>query len=215
MSYSRGLDELLERNRQWAAETRPQDKLPKPRDYESQFQDSPSVFWIGCADSRVPPNEIIRLGTGQMSVHRNIANVVSVSDVNLLADLEIMIHKGKVPTIILCGHYNCGGVAASLSTAPHGLIDNWLLHIRQVHTACKPMIELISDEKMRLRALVELNVIYGAAMLAQTPAVKDAWKAGMSLTIHSWAFDIGTGEIRHVASIRSAAGMRALPVALT
>ncbi|KAI8909485.1 carbonic anhydrase, partial [Entophlyctis helioformis] len=157
---------------------------------------SPSIFWLGCADSRVPPNEIVHLGTGEMSVHRNIANVVSVSDVNLLADLDVSITDGHVPTIIVCGHYNCGGVAAALSSAPHGLIDNWLLHIRQVASACRPVLDLIPDEAKRLRALVELNVIHGALTLSQTPIVRDAWKRGQDLAIHAWVFDIGTGQIR-------------------
>ncbi|KAH9270221.1 hypothetical protein BSLG_002031 [Batrachochytrium salamandrivorans] len=213
------LEHLLAQNKAWAS-TRTH---PQPADvssmHSSSVADSPSFLWIGCSDSRVPPNEIVNMGTGSLAVHRNIANVISYTDLNLLSTVGYAIETQHVTDIILCGHYGCGGVKAALGATSHGLIDNWLLQVKQVHSAYRNMIDQVKEDEGKVEVLVELNVVCGVRALTQLPAVQDAWRRGQELRIHGWVFELGRGALTDlectVESIEGATALNALQPMLT
>ncbi|HET6623849.1 MAG TPA: carbonate dehydratase [Gaiellaceae bacterium] len=194
-----GLDELLERNRAWAAATVADDPGFFAALAERQ---SPEYLWIGCADSRVPANEIVGLAPGEIFVHRNVANVVVHTDLNCLSVLQYAVDVLAVAHVVVCGHYGCGGVQAALEDARHGLIDNWLRHVMDVEE--KHAEEIASlPETRRLDRLCELNVVEQVANVCQTTIVEDAWSRGQELTVHGLVYGLRDGLLRDLGVSRS------------
>ncbi|UIR58046.1 carbonic anhydrase [Sphingobacterium sp. SRCM116780] len=156
---------------------------------------NPEILWIGCADSRVPANEITGTKPGEVFVHRNIANVCVHSDMNMLSVLDYAVSVLKVKHIIVAGHYGCGGVAASLSRKQFGVIDNWLCHIKDVYRLHAAEIDAIDNQEKKEDRLVELNVIEQVFNLCTTSIVQNAWKSGQPLAVHGTVINIGTGSL--------------------
>lgn len=155
----------------------------------------PDYLWIGCSDSRVPANEITGTKPGEMFVHRNIANMVVHSDMNLLSVLSYAVEVLKVKHIIVCGHYGCGGIKAAMGSKQYGLIDNWLRHIKDVYRYHAKELDAIADLELREKRLVELNVIEQVHDLGKTSIVQNAWNNNQPLHIHGWVYDIKDGII--------------------
>lgn len=187
------LDELLTNNRRWADGVSAADPDFFPR---LARQQTPRFCWIGCADSRVPANEIVGLPPGEVFVHRNIANVVVHTDLNCLSVLQYAIEVLRVDHVIVTGHYGCGGVAAALADQPLGLIDNWLRHVQDVAHEHAAELDAIADPKERADRLCELNVAAQVANVARTSIVRDAWKRGQALAIHGWIYGLDDGRLR-------------------
>jgi carbonic anhydrase len=186
------IEELLENNRAFVAEQLRQDegyfgKLAKER--------HPEFLWIGCSDSRVPPDWITGLSPGHMFVHRNIANLVVQTDMNLLSVLQYAVEVLKVDHVIVCGHYGCGGVTAAMGAARHGLIDNWLRTLKDTQEYYWQQLAPL-DEAARLARMVELNVIEQVCNLGKTSIVRKSWAISGKPYIHGWVFDVNTGYIR-------------------
>lgn len=159
-------------------------------------QQAPRYLWIGCADSRVPANEITGLLPGEMFVHRNVANVVVHADLNCLSTVQFAVDVLKVEHIIVCGHYNCGGVLAALRGDSHGLVDNWLCHVQDVRRKHADALAALDTEGERHRRLCELNVMEQVANVSQTTVVREAWKRGQPLAVHGWIYDVADGLLR-------------------
>lgn len=155
----------------------------------------PPILWIGCADSRVPANQITNTAPGEIFVHRNIANMVIHSDMNMLSVLDYAVNVLKVKHVIVTGHYGCGGVNAAMSNNQFGLIDNWLRHIKDVYRLHADELDTITDETERSNRLVELNVIENVNNLCKTSIVQNAWKNGQELAVHGWVYSLSTGLI--------------------
>jgi carbonic anhydrase len=155
----------------------------------------PPILWIGCADSRVPANQITNTAPGEIFVHRNIANMVIHSDMNMLSVLDYAVNVLKVKHVIVTGHYGCGGVNAAMSNNQFGLIDNWLRHIKDVYRLHADELDAITDETERSNRLVELNVIENVNNLCKTSIVQNAWKNGQELAVHGWVYSLITGII--------------------
>ena len=184
------MKELFERNRAWAADVRRRD----PQFFERlRNQQAPQFLWIGCADSRVPANEICGLAPGEMFVHRNVANVVVHADSNCLSCLQYAVDVLKVRDIIVCGHYGCGGVLAALRDDRLGLVDNWLRHVQDVKHKHRIEMDRLKGEVERHRRLCELNVIEQVNNVSQTTVLREAWARGQQLAIHGWIYDVGDG----------------------
>lgn len=159
-------------------------------------QQSPRYLWIGCSDSRVPANEIVGLDPGEMFVHRNIANVVHSSDMNLLAVLEYAVRSLAIEHIIICGHYGCGGVHRALQGGHDGIVDNWLAPIVDLHDRRQDVLQPIDHEAARVNRLCELNVELQVRRIAATPIVNTAWRNGGKLGIHGWIYGLRDGLLR-------------------
>lgn len=187
------LKKLFEENRAWAEEMTREDPEFFTR---LSGQQSPRYLWIGCSDSRVPANQIVRLPPGEMFVHRNVANVVVHTDLNCLSTIQYAVEALHVEHIIVCGHYGCGGVLAALEDEKLGLIDNWLRHIQDVRSKHQTELKSLSTEKERHERLCELNVIEQAANVSQTTIVRDAWSRGQAVAVHGWIYDIHDGLLR-------------------
>jgi carbonic anhydrase len=157
---------------------------------------NPPVLWIGCADSRVPANQITNTKPGEIFVHRNIANMVIHTDMNMLSVLDYAVNVLKVQHVIVTGHYGCGGVIAAMSNAEFGIIDNWLRHIKDVYRLHAEELDKLSDPKKREDRLVELNVIENVYNLCKTSIVQNAWGKGQELGVHGWVYSIETGIIK-------------------
>ncbi|WP_373300926.1 carbonate dehydratase [Saccharospirillum salsuginis] len=184
------LDQLLEKNRHWAEEI----KSEQPEFFKQLArQQKPELLWIGCADSRVPANEIMGLMPGEVFVHRNVANLVVHTDLNCLSVLQFAVEVLKVKHVIVTGHYGCGGVAAALSNARLGLIDNWLRKIQDTMKQYGPYFEALPDDETRLDRLCEVNVMAQVLSLAETTIVQDAWDRGQDLAIHGWIYGLDDG----------------------
>ncbi|MBK6611067.1 MAG: carbonic anhydrase [Sphingobacteriales bacterium] len=185
---------LLRNNQEWAAE-----KYAADGDYFNNLAkgQSPEYLWIGCSDSRVSANEVTQTQPGEIFVHRNIANVVIQTDMNLLSVLYFAVDILRVKHVIICGHYGCGGVNAAMQNRDFGFVNNWLRSIKEVYVKHKKELEAIKDLKSRERRLVELNIIEQTNNLAKTRIVQRAWKKG-SLQIHSWVFDCKIGLIKEL-----------------
>ncbi len=186
------LSHLFENNRAWSEKIRANDptfftKLSK--------QQAPEYLWIGCSDSRVPANQIVDLLPGEIFVHRNIANVVVHSDLNCLSVMQFAVEVLEIKHIIVCGHYGCGGVRAALEDRDHGLIDNWLRHIHDVYRMNQTELDAL-DEAARLDRLCELNVIEQVRNVCSTTIVRNAWKAGKTISVHGWVYSIEDGILR-------------------
>ncbi|RVU01939.1 carbonic anhydrase [Mucilaginibacter limnophilus] len=156
----------------------------------------PPVLWIGCADSRVPANQITNTEPGEIFVHRNIANMVVHSDMNMLSVLDYAVNVLKVQHVIVTGHYGCGGVLAAMGNQSFGIIDNWLRHIKDVYRLHADELNAIEDEKARGNRLVELNVIENVNNLCKTSIVQNAWKNNQDLKVHGWVYALDTGKIK-------------------
>ena len=187
------LPHLFASNLRWAAKRTAQDP-----DFFSRLsrQQSPEYLWIGCADSRVPANEIVDLDPGELFVHRNVANVVVHTDHNCLSVMQFAVDVLKVKHIIVCGHYGCGGVIGAYRNQRFGLVDNWLRHIQDVRDKHRDRLARCADEKAACDRLCELNVIEQVINVCQTTVVQDAWDRGQPLTIHSWIYGLKDGLLR-------------------
>jgi len=188
------LEHLFKNNKNWARATIDQDPLFFQR--LSNLQ-KPEILWIGCSDSRVPANEIIDLAPGEVFVHRNIANVVVHSDLNCLSVIQYAVEVLKIKHIIVCGHYGCGGIEAALDGKNHGLIDNWLGHIKDVARLNQHELNELKG-KEKLHRLCELNVIEQVNNVSGTSIVKTAWDNGTELYIHGWIYNIENGVLHDV-----------------
>jgi carbonic anhydrase len=160
----------------------------------------PDYLWIGCSDSRVPANEITRTESGEIFVHRNIANLVVHTDMNLLSVLEYALVYLGVKHVIVCGHYGCGGVRAAMSNKLHGFVDNWLLNIKDVYCKHQAELDVVNDEDKRADRLTELNVIEQVRNLAKTTVVQQEWKK-RSVHLHGWVYGINNGLITDLSVI--------------
>lgn len=187
---------LLANNQQWVAEKLQLD----PNFFINGAQGQhPKYLWIGCSDSRVPPDEITKTSPGKIFVHRNIANLVVQTDMNLLSVLQYAVEVLKVEHVIVCGHYGCGGVNAAMGTHQYGLIDNWIRQIKDTQNYYWQQLAAL-DEAARFDRLVELNVIEQVYNLGKTNIIQNAWKEGTRPSLHGWVYDLKTGHIREQTS---------------
>ncbi len=189
----REIPELFANNRRWAAEITAREPYFFAR---LAAQQAPAYLWIGCADSRVPANEIVNLLPGELFVHRNVANVVVHTDLNCLSVLQYAVEVLRVRHVIVCGHYGCGGVQAALEGAKLGLIDNWLRHVQDVRGKYAAQIDALVSPAARADRLCELNVLEQARHVCATTVVEDAWARGQSLAVHGWIYRLDDGLIR-------------------
>ncbi len=195
------LQHLLDNNLTWASS-----KVENNPEYFSQLsnQQNPEYLWIGCSDSRVPANQIVNLPPGEVFVHRNIANVVVHTDLNCLSVVQYAVEVLKVKHIIVCGHYGCGGIKAAMENHRHGLIDNWLRHIKDVMRFNAEHLKGLEHNE-QLDLLCELNVKEQVTNICNTTIVQDAWKQGRDLTVHGWIYNIKNGILQNLVSgIKSA-----------
>jgi carbonic anhydrase len=185
-------DSLLQGNKQFV-----ESSLKLDPDYFTSLAkgQTPPVLWIGCADSRVPANQITNTKPGEIFVHRNIANMVIHTDMNMLSVLDYAVNVLEVKHVIVTGHYGCGGVIAAMTNKEFGLIDNWLRHIKDVYRLHAHELDAISDEVERSDRLVEFNVIENVYNLCKTSIVQNAWLNGRSLGVHGWVYSLETGII--------------------
>lgn len=189
----RELQHLFENNRKWAESMLEKD----PRSFSNlSKKQTPEYLWIGCADSRIPANEILGLEPGELFVHRNVANLFPHTDFNCLSVLQYGVDYLGIPHVIVCGHYGCGGVAAAMENAQFGLVDNWLRNIRDVYSKEKEELEAISDKEQRYRRLVEFNVLHQVMNVCYTTIVQNAWANKKKLSIHGWVYDLKTGLLK-------------------
>jgi len=187
------LKRLLDQNRAWAESIKASD----PDFFQALAkQQSPKFLWIGCADSRVPANQLAGLMPGEMFVHRNVANVVDHTDFNCLSVMQYAVDVLKVEHIIVCGHHGCGGVKAALDNLQLGLIDNWLRHVQDVVHEHEDALAKIDDENERFERLCELNVIEQVLNVGRTTIVQSAWQRGQELTVHGWIYGLQDGLLR-------------------
>ncbi|MGF7041791.1 carbonate dehydratase [Mucilaginibacter lappiensis] len=185
-------ESLLEGNKQFIEDTLKLD----PHYFEKLANgQKPPVLWIGCADSRVPANQITNTAPGEIFVHRNIANMVIHSDMNMLSVLDYAVNVLKVKHVIVTGHYGCGGVIAAMSNQQYGLIDNWLRHIKDVYRLHADELDAMEDTQKRTDRLVELNVVENVYNLCKTSIVQNAWANGQELGVHGWVYSLSTGII--------------------
>lgn len=187
------LMDLLERNVAWAAARDTEDTGYFAR---LAAQQAPEFFWIGCSDSRVPANVVAGLDPGEVFVHRNVANVVHSSDMNILSALEFAVDALGVREVIVCGHYGCGGVKAATEDMPHGLADHWLEPIRRLARAYAVDLARCADVEARRDKLAELNVIEGVRRVAETPIMQNAWKRRSDIRIHGLIYGLKDGRLR-------------------
>jgi carbonic anhydrase len=189
------LQELLDRNRDWAKKVRAED--PDFFKRLSQIQ-TPKYLWIGCSDSRVPANQITGMQPGEVFVHRNIANVVVHTDLNCLSTIQFAVDLLKVEHIIVCGHYGCSGVHAALNGTRVGLADNWLRHVGDVAGKHQHLLNEVNSESLKHARLCELNVIEQVVNVCQTTILEDAWARGQKITVHGWIYSLFDGRIKEL-----------------
>jgi carbonic anhydrase len=184
---------IIDNNKIWS-----ETKLADDPDYFERLSkgQSPPLLWIGCSDSRVPANEIIGAQPGEVFVHRNIANMVVHSDMNMLSVLDYAVNVLKVNHVIVCGHYGCGGVKAAMGNQSIGIIDNWIRHIKDVYRHHRMYLDSIIDENDRFNAFVEINVKEQVYDLAKTSIVQGAWRNGQELWLHGWVYGLDTGIVK-------------------
>ena len=186
------LQELFDNNRRWAQAT--EDREPG---FFSRLlqQQKPQYLWIGCADSRVPANELVDLLPGELFVHRNVANLMVHSDLNALSVVQFAVDALQVRHIIVVGHSNCGGVRAAMTNTRAGLVDNWLRHVKDVRDAHEGFLASL-DEDLQVNALVELNVLEQARNVCRTTVLEDAWQRGQSVVVHGWVYGLHNGLLQ-------------------
>src|SRR5690349_20738108 len=184
------LTPLLQSNRDWSHAMRAEDP-----EFFSRLvaQQAPEYLWIGCADSRVPANEIVNLLPGELFVHRNVANLVKHTDMNCLSVLQYAIDILKIKHIIVCGHYGCGGVRASIDDVPHGLVDNWIRSVRDLYLKNLKSFARLGSKDAKVDKLGELNVINQVYNVCQTTVLQEAWKRKQSLSVHGWIYSLTNG----------------------
>ena len=202
------LEHLFTQNREWARAISTRD----PQFFQKlSEQQAPEYLWIGCADSRVPANEIVDLLPGELFVHRNVANLVIHTDFNCLSVIEYAVAVLRVKHIIVCGHYGCGGVRAALQDRRLGLIDNWLRHIRDVRQRHRAELDALPSEDSQVDRLCELNVAEQVLNVCQTTMVQSAWEEGRKLEVHGWIYSLQDGLLRDLdVGVSDAAGAQAL-----
>lgn len=189
------IDELLSRNKAWSDRRSEQE----PGYFERLAgHQAPDYFWIGCSDSRVPANVVAGLDPGEVFVHRNVANVVHSSDMNLLSALEFAVDALKVREIIVCGHYGCGGVKAATEILPHGLADHWLEPIRRLARSYAVDLACAHSLEEQRNRLAELNVIEGVLRVSETPILQRAWQRGDPISIHGLIYGLSDGRLRNL-----------------
>lgn len=188
-------EKLLLENKAWAAE-----KVGDDPDFFNRLANiqTPDFLWIGCSDSRVPANEITGTQPGEIFVHRNVANMVVHTDLNLLTVLEYAVHHLKVKHVIVCGHYGCGGVKASMTQHNFGIINKWLRNIKDVYRFHRDEIDSIKDEEGRVNRMVELNVQEQVMNLAKTSIIQKAWKQNQYPHLHGWVYGLKDGLIKPI-----------------
>ncbi len=197
MAHSHSHDDfykkIIDNNKIWS-----ETKLKDDPEYFAKLAkgQAPPLLWIGCSDSRVPANEVIGAQPGEVFVHRNIANMVIHSDMNMLSVLDYAVNVLKVKHVIVCGHYGCGGVKAAMGNDSIGLIDNWIRHIKDVYRHHHAYLNSILDENDRFNAFVELNVKEQVSDLAKTSIVQNAWKNGQELCLHGWVYGLDSGIVK-------------------
>jgi carbonic anhydrase len=186
------LDHLKQNNRRWAA-----GKVAADPDFFRRLeqQQAPEYLWIGCADSRVPANEIVGLDPGELFVHRNVANLAPPQDANYLSVLQFAVEVLRVKHILVVGHYGCGGVSAAVDGKRRGLVDHWLHPIRELFDAHRAELDNIKDEGGRMDRLCELNVMHQVRNVASDVFVQDAWSRGQALSVHGWVYALGSGIV--------------------
>ncbi|MBI1404728.1 MAG: carbonic anhydrase [Caulobacter sp.] len=186
------LSDLKDNNRAWSAKKTQVD----PKFFSRlENQQSPQYLWIGCADSRVPANEIVGLDPGELFVHRNVANLAPPQDANYLSVLQFAVEVMKVKHILVVGHYGCGGVAAAVDGVRRGLVDHWLHPIREVHEHHCHELDALDSDKARWDRLVELNVMRQVKNVASDVFVVDAWAKGQPITVHGWVYSLHDGLV--------------------
>ena len=188
-----GLQEMFAKNRAWAEEMNR--RSPGFFAKLSHLQ-TPEYLWIGCADSRVPANEIVGMLPGELFVHRNVANVVVHTDLNCLSVMQFAVDLLKIQHVIVCGHYGCAGVKAALRQDSLGLVDNWLRHVQDVREKHEAELANLPDEEQRHNRLCELNVIEQVVNVCQTSILRDAWRRGQSVAVHGWIYGLQDGLLR-------------------
>ncbi|HLP96287.1 MAG TPA: carbonate dehydratase [Saprospiraceae bacterium] len=191
-------ERLLNDNKSWA-----KTKLQEDPGYFERLVNvqTPEILWIGCSDSRVPPDQITQTKPGEIFIHRNVANMVVHTDLNLLSVLQYAVEVLKVKHIIVCGHYGCGGVKAAMGRSSLGIINKWLRNIKDVYRFHSEELEAIKDDQNRLNRLIELNIIEQVHNLAKTSIVQHAWKEWSAPHIHGWVYDLADGLIRPLFDI--------------
>lgn len=192
-----GFQKILEGNKNWIEFV--------SKDKTGRFQQlakgqNPEILWIGCADSRVPANELTGTKPGEVFVHRNIANMVIHSDMSMLSVLDYAVNVLKIKQVIIAGHYGCGGVAAALSRQQFGIIDNWLCHIKDVYRIHAKEIDAIAHHDQKVDRLIELSVKEQVFNLCTTSIIQNAWKERNDLAVHGMVINIGTGELIDLGS---------------
>jgi carbonic anhydrase len=185
-------NDIFENNRIWAAS-----KTAADKDFFSKLaeEQNPDYLYIGCSDSRVPTNEIMGLDAGEVFVHRNVANLVNNVDLNVMSAINYAVRHLQVKHIIVCGHYNCGGVKAAMQAADLGLLNPWLRNIRDVYRLHKPELDAIEDDHLRFNRLVELNVQEQCVNVIKTAAVQQSYVENHYPTVHGWVYDLYTGKL--------------------
>lgn len=189
---------LLLGNLAWAA-----DKTQAQPEYFKNMSEGqkPDFLWIGCSDSRVPANEVTGSDAGEMFVHRNIANLVVHTDMNMLSVLQYAVEVLKVKHVIVCGHYGCGGVQAAQTHSSYGLINKWLRNIKDVYRLYEDELRLLNNPEKRTNRLVELNVLEQVSNLAKTTIVQKSWKESQAPLLHGWVFDMKTGLLKEITRL--------------
>ena len=189
----RTLKHLFDKNKQWSREMREQDPTFFTKLVEAQH---PRYLWIGCADSRVPANQITGLLPGEIFVHRNVANLAVHTDMSFLSVLQFAVEVLQVEHVIVCGHYGCGGVLAAMEQTSLGLIDNWLRNIKDIYVRHREELDAIAEQSARGNRLCELNVAAQVENVCHTTVVQDAWRRGQPLTMHGWIYALEDGLLR-------------------
>jgi len=187
------IQHLFDNNQQWADKIKNEDPHFFQRLSEQQ---KPEYLWIGCSDSRVPANDLLGMAPGEVFVHRNIANQVIHTDLNCLSVIQFAVDNLKVKHIIVCGHYGCGGVMASIDNQRHGLIDNWLGHIKDVYRFHKEQLDAVEDHTEKVNLLCELNVIEQVANVCNTTTLVNAWNSNQNVTVHGFVYNLKDGILK-------------------
>lgn len=188
----RVLKKLFDNNKKWATSIKESDP-----DFFSKLsmEHNPQYLWIGCSDSRVPANEIVNLLPGEIFVHRNIANMVIHTDLNSLSVIQYAVDVLQVKHIIVCGHYDCGGIKAAMDNQEHGLIDNWLRNIKDIYRLHHNKVDALPTQKERENLMCELNVIEQVENICHTTIVQNVWKSGRELSVHGWIYSLEDGHL--------------------
>ncbi len=191
-------DQILLENKAWASEKVSSDPAFFTRHAKRQ---KPDILWIGCSDSRVSPSEITQTNPGEIFIHRNVANLVVHTDLNLLSVMQYAVEVLEINHVIVCGHYNCGGVQAALGNKSFGIIDTWLRHIKDVYRLHQPHVDAASTEEDRVNRLVEWNIKEQLYNLAKTPLIQHCWQKYQRPYLHGWVYGMNDGIIKQILEI--------------